>query len=137
MTLYLLDTNIVSDLIRHPQGSISHAIKAVGEERVCTSIVVAGELRFGAFRKGSEKLTAQLEAILDRMTVLALERPVDIHYGQIRTELEARGSIIGANDLLIAAHARALDAILITDNEREFRRVPGLTVENWLHNPPG
>lgn len=137
MTQYLLDTNIVSDIIRNPQGAISHAINAVGENRVCTSIVVASELRFGARKKGSERLTTQLEAILDRMTVLPLDRPVDVHYGQIRTELESRGTIIGANDLLIAAHALAIEAILITDNEREFRRVPGLTVENWLHSAPG
>jgi tRNA(fMet)-specific endonuclease VapC len=137
MSQYLLDTNIVSDIIRNPQGAISHAIRAVGESRICTSIVVAGELRFGACKKGSERLTAQLEAILERMTVLPLDRPVDFHYGQIRTDLETRGTIIGANDLLIAAHALAIEAILITDNEREFRRVPGLTVENWLHGAPG
>ncbi len=136
MTRYLLDTNIVSDIVRHPQGVISHAIEAVGENRIWTSIVVASELRFGACKKGSEKLTAQLEAILDRMTVLPLDRPVDFHYGQIRTELETKGTVIGANDLLIAAHALAMQAILITDNEREFRRVPGLTVENWLQGAP-
>lgn len=137
MTQYLLDTNIVSDIIRHPQGIITHAIGTIGESLICTSIVVAGELRFGACKKGSERLRAQLETILGRMTVLPLDRPVDVHYAQIRTELEASGNIIGANDMLVAAHALAIEAILVTDNEREFRRVPGLRVENWLQGAPG
>src|SRR6478736_6488296 len=100
---FLLNTNIVSDLIRHPRGKISDRIAKVGEEHVCTSIIVAAELRFGATRKNSSRLTAQLEAVLGTIDVLALEAPVDAVYGVIRASLERTGQPIGANDLLIAA----------------------------------
>ena len=90
---YLLDTNILSDLVRHPGGKVARRIEIVGEKRVCTSLVVAAELRIA---------------------------------------LEHSGTPIGPNDMLIAAHALALDLILVTANVREFARVPGLIMENWL-----
>jgi tRNA(fMet)-specific endonuclease VapC len=129
---FLLDTNIVSDLMRHPRGKISDRISEVGEEDVCTSIVVAAELRYGAIKKNSAPLTSQLEAVLGALEVLPLEAPVDAVYGVIRAGLERSGQPIGANDLLIAAHALALDLTLVTDNGREFSRIDGLRVENWL-----
>jgi len=129
---YLLDTNILSHLVKTPSGIVTERIAAVGEAHVCTSIIVACELRFGAAKKGSARLTLQLETILSAMTILSLEEPVDHHYAEIRTFLHRIGQPIGHNDLLIAAHARALDLIMVTHNEREFSRVPGLTVENWL-----
>jgi tRNA(fMet)-specific endonuclease VapC len=129
---FLLDTNIVSDLVKNPRGKISDRISEVGEDDVCTSIVVAAELRYGATRKNSARLTSQLEAVLDALEVLPLEAPVDAVYGVIRTGLERSGQPIGANDLLIAAHALALDLTLVTDNGREFSRINGLRVENWL-----
>jgi tRNA(fMet)-specific endonuclease VapC len=129
---FLLDTNIVSDLVRHPRGTIAKHISQVGEEDVSTSIVVAAELRYGAAKKNSMWLTAQLEAVLGALEVLALEPPVDAAYGVIRVNLERAGQPIGANDLLIAAHAVALGLTVVTDNEREFSRIDGLRVENWL-----
>jgi tRNA(fMet)-specific endonuclease VapC len=129
---FLLDTNIVSDLMRHPRGKISDRISEAGEEDVCTSIVVAAELRYGAIKKNSARLTSQLEAVLGALEVLPLEAPVDAVYGVIRAGLERSGQPIGANDLLIAAHALALDLTLVTDNDREFSRIYGLRVENWL-----
>jgi tRNA(fMet)-specific endonuclease VapC len=129
---YLLDTNILSDLVRNPQGRVFEAIARVGEGAVCTSVIVAAELRYGAARRGSERLTAQLEAILNALPVLPLEPPADEAYGRIRAGLEAAGRPIGANDLLIAAHAVAGGLTLVTDNVREFERVEGLVVENWL-----
>lgn len=129
---YLLDTNILSDLVRHPQGIVAKKIALEGEKSICTSIVVAGELRFGAIKRGSERLTGQLEAILSAIEILPLEEPADRHYGELRTYLEKRGAMIGPNDMLIAAHALALDYVVITANVREFSRVPGLRVENWL-----
>ena len=131
---YLLDTNVVSDLLRHPQGVVARSIARAGENRVCTSLIVAAELRYGAARKGSAALTAQLEAILGALEVEPLETPVDEHYGRIRSTLESLGTPIGANDLLIAAHALALDCTLVTANAAEFSRVPGLRCENWLHD---
>lgn len=134
---YLLDTNIVSDLVRRPAGRTRDCIAAYGEERVCTSIVVAAELRFGAAKKGSERLTAQLETVLAALEILPFDQPADRRYGEIRHALERAGTPIGGNDLLIAAHALALDLTLVTANETEFRRVPGLVVENWLsHTEP-
>ena len=132
--MYLLDTNIVSDLIRHPGGAIAARIAEVGEAEVATSIVVAGELRFGAERKGSERLTRQMEEILGLLPVLPLGGNADVHYGTLRADLERRGLPIGGNDMLIAAHALTLGATLVTDNVREFERVEGLTVENWLRS---
>lgn len=129
---YLLDTNILSDLVKRPQGAVAARIAAVGGEQVCTSLIVAAELRYGAAKRGSEKLTNQLEAILATLSVLPLEVPTDRHYGQLRTALERQGKLIGPNDLLIAAHALAIEAILVTDNTREFERVQGLVIENWL-----
>jgi tRNA(fMet)-specific endonuclease VapC len=104
----------------------------VGEKDVCTSIIVAAELRYGAAKKNSSRLTSQLEAVLGALEVMALEAPVDAAYGMIRAGLERTGQPIGANDMLIAAHAGALDLTLVTDNERDFSRIGQLRVENWL-----
>ena len=129
---FLLDTNILSDLVRNPRGRISDRIKEVTERNICTSIVVAAELRYGAAKKASLRLTTQLEAILHVIDVLAFEQPADAVYGELGTRLERAGQSIGANALLIAAHALALGHTVVTDNEREFSRVKDLRVENWL-----
>ena len=129
---FLLDTNIVSDLVRHPHGRSADRIAEVGEQHICTSIIVAAELRYGAAKKGSSRLTAQLEAVLDALDVLVLEAPDDIVYGELRARLEQDGQPMGGNDLLIAAHAVALGHTVVTDNEREFSRIDDLRVENWL-----
>jgi tRNA(fMet)-specific endonuclease VapC len=128
---YLLDTNAVSDLVRFPQGDVAKRIARVGEQAVCTSIVVACELRYGAVKKGSSRLTSQVEAVLGVLPVLPLEPGADSIYALMRTALERAGTPIGANDLLIAAHAKSLGLTLVTDNRREFDRVPGLTVKSW------
>ena len=132
---HLLDTNIVSDLVRNPQGRIAARIAEVGEDAVCTSLIVAAELRYGAAKRGSERLTAQVERVLSALTILPLEEPADAAYGELRTQLETAGTPIGSNDLLIAAHAIASGCCVVTDNEREFARVGGLTVVNWLREP--
>ena len=132
MSLYLLDTNIVSDLIRHPQGRVAARIAEVGEAKVATSIIVAAELRFGTAKRGSPRLSAQLEAVLRALPVLSLEPPADRIYGSLRDALERQGMPIGANDMLIAAHAMALDRILVSGNKREFARIEGLRLLNWL-----
>lgn len=129
---YLLDTNILSDLVRHPQGQVFQRIATVGEDSVCTSIIVACELRFGVAKSGSSRLVQQLERILEVLSVLPLEPPVDERYAAIRTHLEQAGTPIGPNDLLIAAHALTLDLTLVTANTREFERVPALNLDNWL-----
>lgn len=129
---YLLDTNILSHLVRQPQGPVATRIASVGEEKVFTSIVVACELRYGAAKRASARLTRQVETVLAAVEILPFEADADRHYAAIRTALERRGTPIGANDMLIAAHARALDAVCVTGNTSEFKRVPALKVENWL-----
>ncbi|MSO77516.1 MAG: type II toxin-antitoxin system VapC family toxin [Alphaproteobacteria bacterium] len=129
---YLLDTNVVSDLVRNPHGGVAERIAKVGESQVRTSIIVAAELRYGAAKKGSPRLAAQVEAVLGALDVLPFETPADVVYGLIRSRLEASGGPIGGNDLLIAAQAMALGLTIVTDNEREFARIDGLPRENWL-----
>ncbi len=130
--LYLLDTNIISELIKNPRGVVFSKIKDVGEDKICTNIIVACESRFGARKKNSQKLIEKLEIILDSIEILPLTHPVEQYYAEIRTDLEQQGKPIGANDLLIAAHSLTLALTLITANIREFSRVPNLKVENWL-----
>jgi len=128
----LLDTNAVSDLVRQPQGKVARHIRKVGEAQICTSIIVAAELRYGAAKKRSPRLSAQLEAVLGALEVLPFETPADAAYGLLRTRLEEAGTPIGANDLLIAAQTIALGYTIITDNEKEFAQVEGLPRANWL-----
>jgi tRNA(fMet)-specific endonuclease VapC len=129
---YLLDTNIISDIIRNPAGLAARHIEQMDPKDICTSIVVAAELRYGCAKRGSAKLFAKVEAVLETIPVLPLDVPVDSEYGGIRSALEAAGQTIGLNDVLIGAHAHALGLTLVTDNMREFNRIPGLSVENWL-----
>ena len=132
MSGYLLDTNIISDVIRNPDGPAERRIEQVGPKAIFTSIIVASELRYGCVKKGSPELLTRVEAILETIPVLPLDIPADAEYGGIRAELETAGQSIGMNDLLIAAHAHALKLTLVTDNTREFSRIRGLKVENWL-----
>jgi tRNA(fMet)-specific endonuclease VapC len=129
---YLLDTNALSDCIRNPQGKVSQRITVVGESNTCTSIIVAAELRFGAIKSGSASLTQRIDALLFAIPVLNIESPTDLHYADIRHFLSKAGTPIGPNDLWIAAHARALGMVVVSANEREFKRVPGLLCEDWL-----
>ena len=129
---YLLDTNIVSDLVRDPRGRGMRRVREVGEAQVCTSIIVAAELRYGVAKMGSPRLTAQLEAVLGALEVLPFEAPADTAYSLLRTRLEQAGQPIGGNDLLIAAQVVARRYTIVTDNEREFARIDDLPRENWL-----
>lgn len=128
----MLDTNIVSELARNPHGPVTRRIATVDPGAICVSIITAAELRYGCAKKGSPRLLAQIEAILESVQVLALDVPADTEYGGIRAELEAAGKPIGPNDLFIAAHAYALQAVLVTANVSEFSRIRGLKLENWL-----
>lgn len=129
---YLLDTNILADLIKNPGGRVRQRIAELGEANVCTSIIVACELRFGARKKNAPLLATRIERLLQTIEVLPLDRDVDRAYAEVRATLEAMGRPSGANDLLIASHALNEDCILVTNNESEFVHVAGLTIENWL-----
>lgn len=131
MDRYLLDTNVVSALMKAPTGALARHARQVPPKSLSTSIIVAGELRFGAIRRGNARLLTEVEAALNALEVLPLDGPVDLAYGRLRAELERAGTPIGSNDLWIAAHALAAGCVLVTANEREFRRVPHLIIENW------
>jgi tRNA(fMet)-specific endonuclease VapC len=127
----MLDTNIVSEIIRHPAGRAAHRARTA-EQSVCVSVIVAAELRYGCARKGSPQLLRRVEEFLSEVPVLPFDVPADSEYGGIRAELEAIGRPIGSADLLIAAHALALAETVVTANVGAFTRVRGLSVENWL-----
>ena len=129
---FMLDTSIISDMIRNPAGKAATAMVREGDAAVCTSVVVASELRYGCARKGSAKLLKKVEDVLAEIPVLPLDVPVDAEYGALRAELEAVGQPIGHNDLFIAAHACVLGTTLVTANIGEFTRIRKLKVENWL-----
>ena len=103
----MLDTNALSELIRNPQGILAQRLNALEPDTVCTSIVAACELRFGARRKGSAPLTQRVELLLQALTVLPLDTPADEHCADILATLERSGTPIGSRDLFIAAHARS------------------------------
>jgi tRNA(fMet)-specific endonuclease VapC len=132
VTRYLLDTNIVSDLVKNPGGRAAARVSDVGDRNVVTSIIVAAEIRFGLAKRPSASLLAQTEAVLGGLAILPFEQPAEEAYGALRADLESRGRPIGANDMFIAAHALALRCTLVTDNVREFSHVRSLVIENWL-----
>jgi tRNA(fMet)-specific endonuclease VapC len=135
-TLYLLDTNIISDMMRNPQGRANLQLEirialSKSSLRVCTSVVVDCEVRYGLRRKSSSKWDQAYTNLLQVVEVLPLDALVTPHYASLRARLEQAGKSIDANDSLIAAHALALGATLITA-DAEFCRVPDLALENWL-----
>ncbi len=129
---FLLDTNMLSDLVRNPGGQVARRITQVGEDTVCTSIVAAEELRYGAEKSGSDQLTARVELLLSAIEILAFEAPADRHYARLRHHLTRKGTPIGPNDLLIAAQALSEELTIVSANAREFKKVSGLALEDWL-----
>ncbi|WP_308737868.1 type II toxin-antitoxin system VapC family toxin [Rhizobium sp. TH2] len=127
----MLDTNMISAIVYEPQGKVFLKLVEMDEANVFTSIFVHAEIWYGVKKKGSEELTQKVSNVTRRLFVAPFTMPGDKHYGEIRLALR-QGKNIGPNDLWIAAHALALDAVLVTANEGEFSRVPGLKVENWL-----
>jgi tRNA(fMet)-specific endonuclease VapC len=128
----MLDTNIVSVLMRDARGPLRRRIETFGLGDVCISIITSAELRFGYEKTPSSKAAGNLESIMSGFAILPFEVPADAHYGRVRAELQRLGRPIGPNDLWIAAHALSLGLILVTANIGEFSRVRGLRVENWL-----
>jgi tRNA(fMet)-specific endonuclease VapC len=129
---YLLDTNILSQIVKEPFGRVASTAMSRGSDRICTSIVVAGELWHGVENSGSERLRATVTATLADLPVLDLRAPAEFVYASIRTTLQRQGVLIGANDLWIAAHAMAEGLTLVTNDVTDFSRVEGLAIENWL-----
>ena len=129
---YMLDTNVISHLLKFPNGNVAERIARSNAGELGTSIIVAAELRYGYVRKSSDRLAKLINAVLGDLEVAAWDEPADRRYAELRARLEAEGTPIGQNDMLIAAHAQAIGATLVTDNGKEFSRVPGLKVENWV-----
>ncbi|MBW9256656.1 MAG: type II toxin-antitoxin system VapC family toxin [Candidatus Thiodiazotropha sp. (ex. Lucinisca nassula)] len=129
---YLLDTNILSALVHNPQGAVASQIAKVGENNVCTSVIVAAELRYGAAKSNSARLADRVDLILSALEILPLEAPADKKYVELRHHLTRKGTPLGTNDLLITAQALACGLTVVTANVDEFSRIPGLKVENWL-----
>lgn len=127
----LLDTNILSELIKDPHGRVARKVLDAGVDNVCTSIIAAAELRYGALKKRSTRLRRQAEELLAEIPVLPLDEPVDAEYGKLRVALETAGKMLAANDLLIAAHANAVDAAVVT-SDHDFKQAGKLVqVLTW------
>jgi len=129
--LRTLDTNICSYVLRRRPAALLERFAALNRQQLWLSSIVAAELRFGAAKLGVPRFTTAVEAWLAGFDVQAWPVQATEHYAHIRAKLERDGNIIGAMDLLIAAHALANDSVLVTNNAREFARVPGLAVEEW------
>ena len=128
----MLDTNIVSNALRYPNGLAAERMTLPGQLPICVSAIVAAELRFGAEKVRSVRLAEQVAGILRNIDVLPFDGAAATAYAELRAALERAGTPIGPLDMLIAAHAISLDLTLVTDNIREFARVPNLRVDNWL-----
>ncbi|MBS0556862.1 MAG: type II toxin-antitoxin system VapC family toxin [Proteobacteria bacterium] len=130
---YLLDTNICIYIARRKPAEVEKRFEKLNVGDAAISTITFGELLYGAAKSQSSAIAnAKLKQLSELLPVLALDESCAQAYGEIRAALEAKGQIIGNNDLWIAAHARSARLILVTNNEREFKRVPGLKVENWV-----
>jgi len=130
--LYLLDTNIVIAALKGHE-EVSRRLELEDLSAIRLSAIVLGELEFGAEKSAyGERNRARLSTLAGRLVLVGVDHVTTRHYGRIRAILERQGTPIGANDTWIAAQALAIGATLVTDNTREFSRVPGLEVENWL-----
>ncbi|ARN82007.1 PIN domain-containing protein [Methylocystis bryophila] len=127
---YMLDTNICAAVIKRREKRVLGRFDAEAG-RMCVSTITLSEILFGAEKKASPALDAAVRDLAACIGVVAYDEAAASHYGQLRAELERLGATLGANDLFIAAHARSLGLILVTD-DAAFERVPGLRVENWL-----
>jgi tRNA(fMet)-specific endonuclease VapC len=133
---YMLDTNIVSYLLRGQFASLEQRILNTAYDQVCISVITAGELAYGFARANPSRrlvgLPTKLNTLLQAILTQPLPAGAAAQYGQIRNALEKKGTPIGGNDLWLAAHALEEDLILVTNNTREFERVEGLRLENWV-----
>jgi tRNA(fMet)-specific endonuclease VapC len=131
--LYMLDTNICSYILKNRPPSVKVQFDEVGSDNLAISTVVLAELYYGAARHPKcVSIRHEIDDFSSRLAVIPWDEAAADHYGVIRTELEKSGSPIGAMDMLIAAHARSLNATLVSNNIRHFEKVPGLLMGNWV-----
>ncbi len=134
--MYLLDTNTCVYVIRRRPEAAFRRLDEAAPEEVALSVITAFELEIGVLRAQGRRYSEAVRRFLGEFSILPLEDSAREAYGRLRTGLERRGEAIGAHDMLIAAHAMALDATLVTNNEREFKRIKGLKIENWVASHP-
>jgi tRNA(fMet)-specific endonuclease VapC len=132
MAVYMLDTDISSYIMKRSNDAVLDRLRRVAVQDVCISAVTKSELMYGVeVSPHRQQDQAALDAYLRHVAVLDYPGDAALHYGRIRAALKLNGTMIGANDLFIAAHAQALGLMLVTNNTREFGRVQDLTLENW------
>ena len=132
MPRFMLDTGTCSYVIKRSHPPVLRRLQAVPIDEVCVSVITKAELLYGVHVSPRQQQdSVAVEAFLRHLAVLDFPDAAAEHYADIRAGLKLRGQLIGANDLMIAAHARCLNLMLVTNNLREFSRVPGLAVENW------
>ena len=132
MKRYMLDTDISSYIIRNRPQSVRERFSKLESDQLCISAITEAELAYGIKAAGARiALRLDVEDFVRRLTVLEWGGAAVEHYADIRVKLEAAGTPIGNMDLMIAAHARSVGAVVVTNNEKHFGRVGGLTVENW------
>ena len=130
---YLLDTNIVAYIIKRKPVEVFDKLSTVSWDEISISSIVVAELWYGVAKsQHKERNKAVLEKFLAPFTILDFDTSAAEQYALIRANLEEKGTVIGANDLLIAAHALSQDLVLVTNNVREFERVENLRIENWV-----
>lgn len=130
---YLLDTDTCSYIMRARTGALWERLDQLSEQSAAISVITLGELQFGAtLQPLATRIAAQLEKLLRCLPVLSLSPDTCVHYARIRSDLQRKGAPIGPNDLWIAAHALTHQLTLVTHNTREFARVKGLKLENWV-----
>jgi len=135
MPRYMLDTDTCSYIMRRSHDALLKKLAKVPISEVCISVITKSELLYGVeVSPKQQQDEAAVEALLRYVEVLDFPDEASSHYAKIRADLKSRGVMIGANNLLIAAHARSLGMTLITNNTREFRRVRDLAMENWTKN---
>ena len=131
MLKYMLDTNMVIYTIKNRPEKVREAF-TLHEGQMCISSVTLGELIYGAEKSSqTERNLSVIEGLAARLEVMPFDEKAAAHFGQLRAELAKAGKSIGPYDLMIAGHARALGLVLITNNLKEFERVPGLRLDNW------
>ncbi|WP_119396348.1 type II toxin-antitoxin system tRNA(fMet)-specific endonuclease VapC [Salinibius halmophilus] len=132
MIKYMLDTNILIYTIKNKPEAVREAFKRKHGQMCCSSVVLM-ELIYSAERSAQpERNLAQVEGLIARIDVLDYDQKAAVHTGQVRAELAKKGTLIGPYDQMIAGHARAEGLILVTNNSKEFLRVDGLRIENWV-----
>lgn len=130
--IYLLDTNICIYVINHKPQQVFERFKQYQLGQLAISSITASELAFGVEKSGSERNKQALNKFLAPLEILAYDEHAIWHYAKLRQDLQATGKTIGSLDMLIAAHALALDTVLVTNNIKEFERIDGLKLENWV-----